>query len=118
MPHIPLDHPTVARIKELVPAEHHAQTWIAGSAATHWEQNGDVDAWVVGLNWAQIVKLRGQLRWEAALTAETVPTEMYAAASTMCYASEGIHLLGTGWTSISDVIEQFDISSPDVMHRP
>jgi hypothetical protein len=44
--HIPLDDPIIARAKALIPEQHWTNSWVAGSAATRYPQNADVDVWV------------------------------------------------------------------------
>lgn len=44
--HIPLDDALILRAKTLIPARFHDRMWVAGSAASNYPMNGDVDVWV------------------------------------------------------------------------
>src|SRR5581483_9057116 len=90
---IPLDHPTLQRVRELIPPEHHRRSWVAGSAACRYPLNGDVDVWVTGL------RLDGLDRLQTLFSVERqeggFPVYEDWTNSVMIYAAEGIHILTT-----------------------
>ena len=51
--HIPLDHETIQLAKSLIPVERHGRTWVAGSAASRFPFNGDVDIWITDVDHGQ-----------------------------------------------------------------
>ena len=104
---IPLTDPAVERIKSLVPEPYHAQTWIAGSAATNWGQNNDVDAWVCHITYDNERPLFQ--RFNELGRVPDFGEEHYADGSMMLYAQDGLHILAN-YESIASVVMNFDIS--------
>lgn len=114
--HIPLDHPAVQRVREIIPARWHSQTWIAGSAAARWpeawENGGDLDVWV-----CDVVGSSGRNQLMTHLRSlEGLPERdedaQYAGAATnswMVYREERLHVL-VSMSHIQDVMRNFDIS--------
>lgn len=46
---IPLEHPILGRVREIIPAQWWGSTWVAGSAATRFGQHQDVDVWITSI---------------------------------------------------------------------
>ena len=107
---IPLNAPIVAHLKDIVPLQYHAQSWIGGSAATNWGQNGDVDVWVCVPQWPDIDTL-GAMIAPLGHTPHLGETEHYidTLGSVMLYSYDGLHILATRGT-IQDVVAGYDIS--------
>ena len=107
---IPLDAPVVTRIKTIIPPHYHALSWIGGSAATNWGQNGDVDVWVCVPQWSDVYALQAVIE---ALGHTPNPDEMEhyidTLGSAMLYSYDGLHILAT-MGIIQDVVARFDIS--------
>lgn len=110
--HIPLDHPAVEHARSIIPAELHAKTWIAGSAACRWpeawDKGGDLDVWVCGLTGSP----EYNLTYKALCTLTPLPEpsvdEEYATLAQLVYAQDRTHIL-ISTSSIQEIVGEFDI---------
>ena len=107
---IPLDHPAVQRVKDLIPVEYHTRTWIAGSAACRypqaWDAGGDLDVWVCDVADREYDDLYKRLY----TTERHQPVyEDYAILSRLVYAVDRVHIL-ISTASIEAIVGEFDIS--------
>ncbi len=101
---IPLDHAVIKRAQELVPAQYHGQMWVAGSAATHYPMNGDVDIWVAEIP-------RGVDPWKIIPNGRKPPSdgdEEYMEALKV-FEEPGLQIMGFRQT-MQLMLDTFDIS--------
>lgn len=109
---IPLNHPTLALVRTLVPDAYHNRLWVGGSAATCWGENANVDVWIVDVDHAE---------WDALFTAipdegrfgpsdgQNIDEQYAGSTSAIIYAARGIHILLSALT-IEEVVDKFDIA--------
>lgn len=106
---IPLDHPLLLRARALIPTPLWQTSWVAGSAATRFPQNKDVDVWVC--NVPQGVSPDSVItggRLFASVTQETHDGE-YDHLSWRAIDEDGLQIM-VGHESIQEVLGRFDIS--------
>ena len=103
---IPLDHPTILRVKGLIPQKFWDRAWVGGSAATRFPQNNDVDVWVC---------VNTSAEWAEVTNAVPPPTDLednahrYVHASQLFYNHDGLQMFLTA-SPIKEVVGGFDIS--------
>ena len=110
---IPLDHPIIDRVKTLIPAEFHAQTWIAGSAAARWpeafDKGGDVDVWVCGLRWRERGRLSELLGRVGLGDDDLLYEHDELIGSSIQYSSDRLQVMLSEY-AMSELLSNFDIS--------
>lgn len=112
--HIPLDHPIVTQIKEIIPEQWHDLAYIAGSAAAMWpeayDHGGDVDVWILAPDW----KIYGPLSnyfWDKYGTPVVSDDHLYIGGDfDKLYNKDRIQIMGGTYQTIQHVVDGFDIS--------
>lgn len=110
---IPLDHPAVVEALAQIPAEYHARTWIAGSAACRfpeaWDKGGDLDMWICDLTQEELLVLCGRDPAARHLDIDPRTGQPYVLNSFMYLVRDRLHVLATA-QSIEQVVLDFDIA--------
>lgn len=110
--HIPLDDPIITRAMTLIPQEYWGNTWIAGSAATRYPMNKDVDVWVCGVpGRVSIDKVVVGSRKLAELgTPINQDDNEYDHIAFKAYDQDNLQIM-VSHDNINDILSHFDISS-------
>lgn len=106
---IPLGHPTLDRVRSLVPPQHLLKCFVAGSAACRYPQNADVDVWVTRLRqpmWGEMLR-----HFEAlGHTPSAEALEEYAnVQALLVYSHDGLQIL-LATEDIVRVVANFDVT--------